>query len=446
MSIDPGRTIAAVLGAADFPSYPSFQGSGGPAFAASARAFTEFLEAHYGAEWRKDRLLDLFDDDGGQDDQVTALSDFLTEHKDGASRLIFYYVGHGGLFGQDEYFLAIKKTREKFERTSGLGIKALADVVYTCFPGREVFLILDCCFAGKAVDAMMSGDVNQRVIDDTDRAFTAGTALLCASSKRDVALSTGVGACTQFTESLIEVLRDGIPGAGELLTLRDMGDAVRDLVRGRFGLEAVDPEVHSPRQQGIDVANQPLFLNPAYVPPNLAALRPDLAEDLCNEEKHLLREGAARELGRLIRGDDPVLAKVAEQALRERLESGDERDRYVYETIQSVLAPLTPTPDDAAAENDVTSKEAIARGVADEPKTSPKPGPSALRLSMPNLRIPLKPPAVPQILEKLKVDAVLPKAPVQGTAAHKRMLVRLIYVQMGLTWVCAFTFLALGST
>jgi hypothetical protein len=110
---------------------------------------------------------------------------------------------------------------------------------------------------------MMSGDVNERIKADTGRAFTAGTALLCASSKRDVALSTGAGNCTQFTESLLEVLKTGVPGKGEQLTLREVGHAVRDVVRMRFGLDAVDPEVHSPRQQGIDVAALPFFSNPA---------------------------------------------------------------------------------------------------------------------------------------------------------------------------------------
>ena len=440
MSLDPARTIAAIVGAAEFPNYPSFQGAGGPAFAASAHAFSEFLEEHYGADWRKERLLDLFNHDGGQDDQVTALSEFLARHRDDAKRLIFYYVGHGGLYGQDEYFLALKRTREKFERTSGLGIKALADAVYTSFPGREVFLILDCCFAGKAVDAMMSGDVNERVKNDTGAAFTSGTALLCASSKRDVALSTGVGACTQFTESLVEVLRKGVPEKGELLTLRDMGDAVRERVRGRFGLSAVDPEVHSPRQQGVDVANQPLFANPAFAPPTLAALRPDLAEDLCNEEKHLLREGAARELGRLMKGDDKVLARAAETAIRERLESGVERDRFVYEAMQYALSPHTTSrhtrPPSSAEKRSTT----VAGDKTAKTGTPPKSARSATPAQDGKAESKAKPESAPKVAK--------PGAPAAAATSSSRRdwLARMIYLQIGLSWLMvALTAALLGN-
>lgn len=352
MNLESERTIAVVLGASDFPNYPNFQGPGGPAFAASARAFIDCLEDQYGQEWREERLLCLFDSEDGQDEQVIALGEFLEEHREQAQRLVLYYVGHGGLYGTYDYFLALRKTRVKYERTSGLGAQALSDVIHTNFAGREVFLILDCCFAGRAVEAMMSGEVTDQVKQRTDRAFpAAGTALLCASSKRKAALSSGRDVRTQFSECLTDVLREGVTDAGELLSLRDVGGAVKELVRERFGLEAVDPEVHSARQEGVDVAELSLFPNRAYTAPNLAALRQELAQDLWDEERVHVREGAVRELGRLFEDRDDVLSKVAEEALRERLKV--ERDRLVYAEIERALGEVetvdTPIDESVAA-------------------------------------------------------------------------------------------------
>ena len=179
--------------------------------------------------------------------------------------LIIYYVGHGGFIDQDEYFLALRNTREYYERTSSLVIKALADVVKLDFPKGNVYIVLDCCFAGAAVQSFQSGMLSRTLNDANKRIFPGiGTTILCASSRDRVALSQGSGNLTQFSECFTEVLEQGIQGAGPYLDLRLIYQAVRTRAE-KFGYRRIDPDLHSPRQTGTDAAEHKFIPNAAYV-------------------------------------------------------------------------------------------------------------------------------------------------------------------------------------
>ena len=362
MPVNLKRTIVVVLGASKFPNHPSFQDSGGTAFQASASAFADCLEKHFGSEWRRDYLLDLFDSEASAREQVKELEKFLRQHRSESDRLILYYVGHGSFYSGNEYFLAVRDTEKEYESYSGLVTSALAGAIRRHFAKGKSYLILDCCFAGEVVEAFQSDALTRKVDEDTFRAFPEmGTSLLCASSKHDVALSTGTCQLTQFSECLVEVLVKGINGKGETLNLRDVGTAVGDMVREKFGVAAVNPEVHSPRQQSHDIAELPLFPNAAYRP-TLEALRPKLATDL-NDEEHHRRIGAAHELGRLLRSKDAAWRTVAETALRERLEV--ERDVEVLPAIREALTAAVDarlvTPHDSTQEVTVATQSMIER-------------------------------------------------------------------------------------
>ncbi len=279
MSIEGDGTIVVLLGARSFPKYPSLKG--GDAFAHSAAGFAQYLENYFGKEWCTTHLCDLFDSEEEPAEQLRGLGDFCRDHAE-AKQVILYYVGHGGFLKSREYYLALRNTQKNYEHLSGLEIKKLALTIDGQFPGKQVYLILDCCFAGEAMSSFQdAGELTNFIESKTFDAFPAsGTSLLCASSKDEPAISEGTGARTMFTECVLDVLTRGVPDKGKMLSLQDVQGAVEVLVKQRFGLKAVRPEVHSPRQLGADLAKLPLFRNEAYVPPEPKSLPGGIVEAL----------------------------------------------------------------------------------------------------------------------------------------------------------------------
>lgn len=346
MNLGTAQTLAVIFGASEFQLYPAFDKSeGGPAFDASSRAFRASLEAQFGADWLSTNVLDLFNSKDPAADQAQRLRKFLLANRENATRLILYYVGHGGFFAGQEYFLALRTTEKDNEHFTGLSARALADVVGKTFVHGQVYIVLDCCFAGEAMRHFQSDEVNRQVETKTLEAFpAAGTALLCASSKDKVAVSKGQADCTQFSECLTDVLLNGVADGRELLTLRDVGVATTNRIQSRFGQEAVHPEIQSPRQtDGVDPADQPLFHNRAWQG-NLEQLRPDLAERLRSEDR-ISRLGVVAELKRLLNGSDLTLSSAVRAALTERLsEEHGERDFAVRDVIADALDEVTREP------------------------------------------------------------------------------------------------------
>ncbi|MEE8297253.1 MAG: hypothetical protein V3R26_05420, partial [Hyphomicrobium sp.] len=311
-----------------------------------ARAFSASLEAQFGADWLSTHVIDLFNSGESAEDQVQRLREFLQANRENATKLILYYVGHGGFFADREYFLALRTTEKDKEYFTGLNLRVLADVVGKTFAHGQVYIVLDCCFAGEATRHFESDEVARLVETKTFQAFpAAGTTLLCASSKDEVAISKGRADCTQFSECLTDVLLNGVDDGGELLSLREVGVATKNRIKSRFGLEAVHPEVQSPRQsEGEDPADQPLFRNLAWQG-KLERLRPDLAKRLRSEDR-IERLGIVAELKRMLIGDDQTFRGIVRAALVERLdEEHGERDFAVREAILDAVGTDAREPE-----------------------------------------------------------------------------------------------------
>lgn len=261
------KPLACVIGASEFPHHCTFNtGCGGPAFKESSRGVLDFLVSEFGDNWEEKYLLNLFDNEKSANVQVKKVRNLLKTYGKSHNRLIVYYVGHGGFFSDREYYLAIRATEKENEHYTAISVRALADSINNNFSHGQVFLILDCCFAGEAVRHFQSFDL-PRVIESKTLEMLpiSGTAMLCASSIDSVAISKGKNGRTQFSECLIEVLTSGIRHGSKEITLRALGDETKRVVRSRFGNEAVLPEVHSPRQiDGMEVADLPLFRNSAW--------------------------------------------------------------------------------------------------------------------------------------------------------------------------------------
>jgi hypothetical protein len=250
------QTIGIVLGASRFRNLLIDSPRLGAAFAKSKSDAKRYLSRVCG------RILDRFDSTKLPNVLCLEVADFLEQHTL-ATDLIVYYVGHGGFLGTQEYFLACRATREKQKYATGLRVSDLATSIIGSFRNRRVYLIFDCCFAGSAADSFQSA--SDDLIAKQSEKLPSGVALLNASSRNEAAVVPEGGQRTMFSECLLEVLGRGIPSRGERLSLREVANAVTDLVMRKYPEIAVRPEVHSPRQRDGDVADVPLFPNPSHV-------------------------------------------------------------------------------------------------------------------------------------------------------------------------------------
>ncbi|MGB6165629.1 MAG: caspase family protein [Pseudonocardiaceae bacterium] len=67
--------------------------------------------------------------------------------------LLLYYAGHGALSARGELCLTVTSTRPDRPKITGLHWDALAEVLRAS-PARARIAILDCCFAGQAIEAL----------------------------------------------------------------------------------------------------------------------------------------------------------------------------------------------------------------------------------------------------------------------------------------------------
>ena len=161
--------------------------------------------------------------------------------------LLVYYVGHGVLSSGGELCLTVTSTRPDRPKISGLPWDTVAEVLRGC-PASTRVAILDCCFAGQAVEALTrDSDAGLADIAHVDGVYT-----LTATTGNRAAHVAPPGqqdtACTSFTGELRDLIQQGIPGKAPRLTLTDIYPVLQQRLRGK-GLPA-------PSQRGIDAASR----------------------------------------------------------------------------------------------------------------------------------------------------------------------------------------------
>ncbi|MEU8011828.1 caspase family protein [Micromonospora parva] len=133
-----------------------------------------------------------------------------------ADTVILYYAGHGLLNQQGALHLAVSDTRRNFETYTAVPMEWLRSALAVS-PARNRILILDCCFSGRAAEAMST---ESSAVAAAIEVY--GTYTMTSSPANSTSIAVPGAQFTVFTQELIAVLRDGIPGAGGLLTLRDI--------------------------------------------------------------------------------------------------------------------------------------------------------------------------------------------------------------------------------
>jgi hypothetical protein len=174
-----------------------------------------------------------------------------------AEVLLLYYVGHGVLSARGELCLTVTSTRPDRPKISGLPWDTVADVLRSS-PASVRLAILDCCFAGQAIEAL-SGDGDPGL---ADIAHVEGVYTLTATTRNRAAHVPPPGqqdaACTSFTGELHDLIRRGIPGKAPRLTFSDIYPVLRQRLQGK-GLPA-------PGQRGTDAVGQFSFTANAAIP------------------------------------------------------------------------------------------------------------------------------------------------------------------------------------
>lgn len=170
--------------------------------------------------------------------------------------LLLYYVGHGMLSVRGELCLTVTSTHPDRPKITGLPWDIVADVLRGC-PADPRLAILDCCFAGQAIEAL-TGDGGPVM---ADIAHVEGVYTLTATTRNRAAHvpppSQQDIACTSFTAELLDLIRSGIPGQPPRLGLSDIYPVLRQRLLAKH--------LPAPSQRGTDAARQVTFTANAAV-------------------------------------------------------------------------------------------------------------------------------------------------------------------------------------
>jgi hypothetical protein len=228
--------------------------------------------------------------------------------------LLIYFSGHGIKDIENRLYFATPDTKRRWPRTTSIPAALINDVMRSSRSRRQI-LILDCCYSGAFAKGMMAkaeeyiGNpvrANEQLAGRGRVVMTASDAIQYAFEGDDV---EGTGVQSVFTKHLVKALESGeadVDGDGKITF-----DELYEYVYGRVTEEMPhqNPEKWDFGVQGsIIIAHNPKpVVKPAKLPPEL--------KQSIKDTRPWVREGAARQLGRLLKGVDRSMALAAKHAL-----------------------------------------------------------------------------------------------------------------------------------
>ncbi|MER6031123.1 caspase family protein [Streptomyces sp. NPDC001851] len=150
--------------------------------------------------------------------------------------VVIYYAGHGlndDEFG-NELYLALPESRKHRPDTACAFDHLRREIRRGRADGRQVVVILDCCYSGRAIPGGMSPgeDLADLANIALDRIAPGGAScVLTASSAGALALAPVDAHYTAFTQALIALLYRGIPGGAPLLHMAALHDQLLSELR-----------------------------------------------------------------------------------------------------------------------------------------------------------------------------------------------------------------------
>ncbi|MFJ4681678.1 caspase domain-containing protein [Kitasatospora sp. NPDC088783] len=247
------RSAAVIIGTA---SYQQAALADLPSVRANVRALHAMLTGDHGAALRAEEVVVV-------EDPADSLS-MLRSIEEGAGTaedlLLVYYAGHGlrPTDGElDDLYLTVPSSQEDCPEVTALPFELLRRALYNSRARKRV-LILDCCFSGPAVRTRMGAPSPDLDIE--------GTYVMASAHPNQAALAPLGATYTAFTGTLLSVLGEGIPGAGDPLTLGE----VFPEIRRRLAAARRPP----PRQLNTETGNAIALTVNRAVPPSSASPSP----------------------------------------------------------------------------------------------------------------------------------------------------------------------------
>ncbi|MCX4757049.1 caspase family protein [Kitasatospora purpeofusca] len=132
--------------------------------------------------------------------------------------LLVYFTGHGLVGGRrHDLYLALPDSEYADPDFTSIEYDKLRGAVLNSRATTKI-IVLDCCFSGRAVTGTMVGGDPGTI----DRLEVSGTYVLTSAQRDQVSLSPPGEDHTAFSGRLIRLLREGVVGGPEYLTIDDI--------------------------------------------------------------------------------------------------------------------------------------------------------------------------------------------------------------------------------
>jgi len=181
-----------------------------PAVARTVTDLSELFVERCGV--RRDLLTVLVDPESTDEigAALAAASDAATDV------LLVYFAGHGLVHSSGELYLAHSRTSSDPGHIafSALRYPAVRECLLNS-RARSLHVILDCCFAGRAIGTLAPSDV-------VNTARVDGASVLAAAARDELALAPAEHEHTAFTGAMISYLREGDPDGSPYISMRDV--------------------------------------------------------------------------------------------------------------------------------------------------------------------------------------------------------------------------------
>jgi hypothetical protein len=236
---------AVVVGVSDYTELPWLSGTD-----ESARGLATALgSTDIGPAFDK-HAIDLHVNPSSRLQVEPAVEDALSSTSDA---FLLYFSGHGVISPSGELLLALGDAPADAAYDHGsLPYAQLRDRLASASAERIV-IVLDCCFAGRAVE-VMAGQYGGALTHDR-----SGTYVLAATGTTAAfAMAGSGGSYTLFTGGLLDILHSGIDGGPEMLTM--------DALYGELRRRAVVDRTPLPTMVSTARAEIAFAYNSAYVP------------------------------------------------------------------------------------------------------------------------------------------------------------------------------------
>lgn len=220
--LDPQRSRAVLIGAS---SYHSADLPALPAVRNNLSAMASVLTAPERGGLPRDHCSVVVD----PNEPRTVIRALREAERQAQDTLLVYYAGHGLLGPRlDALFLATTGTELDDLRYSALHIDAVREVFLDCHATNRV-LILDCCFSGRAIAHVM-GNIEGLLLEKVQ---INGTCIMASTPANWPAVAPREARYTAYTGALIDLLREGIVGGPEILSIRLVHERLSQIMTAR---------------------------------------------------------------------------------------------------------------------------------------------------------------------------------------------------------------------